>query len=142
MSLLLGEQEGQDVSKGRMFVGADVIATNQSWMLSAGGSGSSAWEEASVSQPRGWPEEHAALMSSLITQQVASAPSCRVCVGSWRPWPPPWCAWPGLSLSPADGPRHGDALPHLSTGCSHVESQPSIWAGSIGAGPVISEVIS
>lgn len=74
MSLLLGEQEGQDVRKGRMFVGADVIATNQSWMLSAGGSGGSAWEEASVSQPRGWPEEHAALISSLITQHMASQP--------------------------------------------------------------------
>lgn len=64
-----------------MFVGADVTATNQSWMLSSGGSGSSAWEEASVSHARGWPEEQDTLISSLITQQVASQP------------PPAWFVW-------------------------------------------------
>lgn len=34
-----------------MFVDADVIVTNQSWMLSAGGSGSLAWEEARCHSP-------------------------------------------------------------------------------------------
>lgn len=101
-----------------MFVDADVIVTNQSWMLSV---------EASVSHPRGWPEERDALMSFLITQQVTSQPLLRVCVVSWRPWPPPWCAQPGISLSAAGGaqPRlslspggaqHRDALPQLPRG--------------------------
>lgn len=83
--------------------------------------------------------------SHVLTHHTAgsfSAPSCRVCVVSWRPWPPPWCAQPRHSLSPAEGTRHGDALPQLSTGCSHVESRTAIWAGTIGAGWVISEVIS
>lgn len=57
-----------------MFVDADVIVTNQSRMLSAGGSGSSAWEEASVSQPRAGQGSvmHSCPYSS--AQQVTSQP--------------------------------------------------------------------
>lgn len=109
VSLLLGEQEGKDVSKGRSRQDvcgrrchchksvADVVSGRQRQLRLGRGQRVTA---------QGWPGERDALVSLLIsTAGDFSAPSCSVCVLGWRPWPAPWCAQPGLSLTAAAGPR-------------------------------------